>query len=292
MKAPRRPRLSLVLTVTAIAVGLLGLASGLTVALSRDNALAAGGVVDVGSPTGGVMPFAGSVPPPGWLLADGSEVSRAQYPELFAVIGTTYGAGNGTSTFNLPDLRGRVVAGLGTNADVDALTDSDGLAVAAREVKHKHTLGTLSASGGSHTHTITDPGHSHTITDPGHSHTVTDPGHSHGINDPGHSHLFQMTNGFGTGQAVPYTDSDSVPVSNFWSTMSSTTGITIRSAPTGVTVNSNSTGITGTQSKTTGITVNAASVSLPNSAFSGQVGDTSGPTDGPAYQVLHYIVKT
>lgn len=64
-----------------------------------------------GTPPGTVTAFAGSTAPEGWLLCDGSAVSRTAYAALFAVIGTTYGAGNGSTTFTLPDLRGRVAAG-------------------------------------------------------------------------------------------------------------------------------------------------------------------------------------
>src|SRR5690348_11650824 len=58
-------------------------------------------------PVGGVTSFAGTTPPSGWLLCDGRQVSRATYRSLFLAIGTTYGAGDGSTTFNIPDLRGR-----------------------------------------------------------------------------------------------------------------------------------------------------------------------------------------
>jgi microcystin-dependent protein len=64
-------------------------------------------------PAGTLLPFAGAAAPAGFLLCSGQAVSRTDYADLFAVIGTTYGAGNGTTTFNLPDLRGRVAAGKG-----------------------------------------------------------------------------------------------------------------------------------------------------------------------------------
>ena len=64
-------------------------------------------------PAGTVLPFAGAAAPTGFLLCSGQAVSRADFADLFAVVGTTYGAGNGTTTFNLPDLRGRVAAGKG-----------------------------------------------------------------------------------------------------------------------------------------------------------------------------------
>ena len=62
-------------------------------------------------PPGMLAPYAGKTAPAGGLLCDGSAVSRTAYAALFAVIGTTYGAGNGSTTFTLPDLRGRVAAG-------------------------------------------------------------------------------------------------------------------------------------------------------------------------------------
>ena len=61
--------------------------------------------------TGTVLPFAGATAPDGWMLCYGQAVSRATYATLFAVIGTTFGVGDGSTTFNLPDLRGRVAAG-------------------------------------------------------------------------------------------------------------------------------------------------------------------------------------
>lgn len=64
---------------------------------------------------GMVMAFAGANAPQGWLLCDGSEVSRTTYSILFDVIGTTYGAGDGSSTFNLPDYRECALVGVGTN---------------------------------------------------------------------------------------------------------------------------------------------------------------------------------
>jgi len=68
-------------------------------------------------PAGAVMSFAMNSAPAGWLAADGSAVSRATYAALFAAIGTTYGAGDGSTTFALPDLRGYFVRGSGTNSD-------------------------------------------------------------------------------------------------------------------------------------------------------------------------------
>lgn len=69
-------------------------------------------------PPGAIMPFANTLSSPtGWLLCDGGQYSRTDYLELFTAIGTTYGTGNGSTTFNIPDLRGYFVRGSGTNSD-------------------------------------------------------------------------------------------------------------------------------------------------------------------------------
>jgi len=62
-------------------------------------------------PSGVIVPFAGSSSPAGWLFCSGQAVSRTTYAALFTAIGTVYGVGDGSTTFNLPDLRGRVIAG-------------------------------------------------------------------------------------------------------------------------------------------------------------------------------------
>lgn len=64
-----------------------------------------------GPPAGSVHVFTGATTPTGYLPCDGNAVSRTTYAVLFGVIGTTYGAGNGTTTFNVPNLKGRVVVG-------------------------------------------------------------------------------------------------------------------------------------------------------------------------------------
>ena len=69
------------------------------------------GITPTGVPVGTVIYFAASMPPPGYLKADGSAVLRATFPELFAAIGTTFGDGDGSTTFNLPDLMERFAQG-------------------------------------------------------------------------------------------------------------------------------------------------------------------------------------
>ncbi|MEC8518599.1 MAG: tail fiber protein [Pseudomonadota bacterium] len=68
------------------------------------------------TPSGAILQFAGSTAPDGWLICNGQTVSRTTYANLFAAISTTYGAGNGSTTFSIPDLRGRVPVGAGQGA--------------------------------------------------------------------------------------------------------------------------------------------------------------------------------
>lgn len=70
--------------------------------------------LDDNTPVGAIMPYGGDSDPAYWLICDGRAISRTAYAELFAVIGTTYGSGDGSTTFNIPDLRGRVAVGHNT----------------------------------------------------------------------------------------------------------------------------------------------------------------------------------
>lgn len=181
--------------------------------------------------TGTVLPFAGETAPNGWLLCYGQAVSRTAYPTLFATIGTTFGAGDGSTTFNLPDLRGRVPAG----KDNMGGTPANRLTTAGSGVDGP----TLGAAGGSQAHTLTTaqmPAHAHTATDAGHSHGVTDPTHAHTVYDPGHSHTYDritasQPNGSGVSNTTSTTNNTTT------NTGAATTGIGIYAAATGISVN-------------------------------------------------------
>lgn len=69
-------------------------------------------------PTGIVLPYTGSAAPTNWFLCDGSAKSRTTYATLFSVISTSYGVGDGSTTFNIPDMRGRIPVGAGTGTKV------------------------------------------------------------------------------------------------------------------------------------------------------------------------------
>lgn len=123
-------------------------------------------------PKGMIAPFAGASAPTGWLLCDGSAVSRTTYSALFAVTSTTYGAGDGSTTFNLPDLLGRTPMGAGSGTGLTARTLGTELGVesvtltAAQSGSPSHDHGVTSVGGGAHTASgsISTGSHGHTLT--------------------------------------------------------------------------------------------------------------------------------
>lgn len=81
------------------------------------------------TPSGTVVAFAGSTAPPGWLKCDGTTIDRTQYSTLFGAIGTAHGSGNGSTTFHLPDYRGRFLRGVnGDASDSGVARDPDAVA--------------------------------------------------------------------------------------------------------------------------------------------------------------------
>lgn len=107
------------------------------------------GEIANGVPAGSVFTFATSTVPSGYLECNGAAVSRSTYASLFSSISTTWGTGDGSSTFNLPDLRGQFVRGWDNSAGVDS-----GRSFASSQ----------SDQNKQHTHSVTDPGHVHTTT--------------------------------------------------------------------------------------------------------------------------------
>lgn len=115
------------------------------------------------APVGLVAPFGGAysnIPPSGWLFCDGAAVSRTgTYADLFTVIGVSYGSGDGSSTFNVPDLRGRVPMGQTQYASPSAVSLDSGISTRNHGVKygaeslptHTHT-GTVQSGGVDHYH--------------------------------------------------------------------------------------------------------------------------------------------
>ncbi len=153
---------STVITATSIATSILD-ASAITL---TGNVTAANAVISdkvcasayfgsganltgiVAVPSGAVFPYAGASAPSGFILCFGQAISRSTYSDLFTAIGTTYGTGDGSSTFNLPDLRGRAVAGqddMGGSSANRLTGQTDGV-----------DGDTLGGTGGAETHTLTE----------------------------------------------------------------------------------------------------------------------------------------
>lgn len=117
-----------------------------------NNIVLTDGNSNIAVPTGSVVPYFGTTAPTGWLLSYGQAVSRTTYAGLFNVLGTTYGAGDGSTTFNLPDLRGNFPLG------------KDDMGGASRNRVTATEADTLGDEGGAETHELTIaelPAHNH-----------------------------------------------------------------------------------------------------------------------------------
>lgn len=133
-----------------------------------------GAIIGGPTPIGAGMDFWGNTAPNGWLFAYGQAVSRTTYAALFAIMGTTYGAGDGSTTFNLPDKRGRVsipldnMGGTAASRVTQAVSgvNATQLGAAGGDQHAQADTITVTPSGSitaasSATSTVTDPGHSH-----------------------------------------------------------------------------------------------------------------------------------
>jgi microcystin-dependent protein len=112
---------------------------------------------------GAVAWMACSTAPSGMLLCDGAAISRSAYAALFAVIGTKFGAGNGSTTFNVPDFGGKVAIGFKA-----AESDYDDMGKTGGEKTHSLSVAELAAHG----HSASQPAHGHSASQPAHTHTV------------------------------------------------------------------------------------------------------------------------
>lgn len=159
-------------------------------------------------PTGTILDFAGTVAPSGYVLCDGAAYSRTGQAALFAVIGTTWGAGDGSSTFNVPDLRRRVTIGAGGTS-----VSAPGTAVGS--------------TGGAESKQLT------VAEMPVHAHGVNDPTHAHSVYDPGHAHSYSNA---GAGQGQPPQANANTNTGGTSVTSTNGTGIGIYAAGTGISI--------------------------------------------------------
>jgi len=135
-------------------------------------------------PSGMIAPFGGTSAPAGWLFCNGAAISRSAYAQLFSVIGSAYGAGDGSSTFNLPNLIGRTLVGYdGAGAVIPGGANVGWVGGVATYALQNSEMPVHSHGGATQN---TDVNHVHY--DSGHAHGVSDPGHNHGVNDPSHTH--------------------------------------------------------------------------------------------------------
>ncbi len=139
--------------------------------------------VSMSMPVGALLDYAGPNPPPGWLACDGRQISRTTYSELFAAIGTAWGNGDGSTTFNLPPANGRAAIGAGSVTDANGTVRT--YSFAQRVGRVSYTL--LQANVPNYTiYTDTVAAHSHggaTVGAGSHAHTTDAQGtHSHGGN--------------------------------------------------------------------------------------------------------------
>ncbi len=177
-------------------------AAGFAVKITEGNSTVAPGSDN--TPPGIVLPYAGLSAPTGYLMADGTAISRSTYSALFAIVGTTYGVGDNVTTFNLPNMQGRVPMGAGTYTDSVLGSVTRTVAAIIGAAAHILTTGEMPV------HTHTQNAHTHTVTDPGHVHTQT------------------AYNGSSSGDNALGSGIDSA-TSSVQSTASATTGISINS---------------------------------------------------------------
>ncbi len=295
-----------------------------TSAVTTKKITAAELAIALGLPAGMVVPYAGSSTPTGWLLCYGQAVSRSTYSALFTAISTVFGVGDGVTTFNLPDLRGRLPFGKDNMGGVAAsrLTSAgngtlDGATLSATGGNqllsaHTHTGPSHTHTGPSHTHTGTTGTESatHTHTGPSHTHTGTtgtvSADHTHSgttSSDGSHTHTIPTASS-GTPSITPNSvqgyvdapDGSGATGSGGTHNHTFTTGGISANHTHSFTSDAAGTGATGTESAnhTHSFTTDAGGTGATGAGGTGATGSTgSGDSQNvPPGIVLNYIIKT
>jgi microcystin-dependent protein len=185
-------------------------------------------------PLGAGMPyFLSAAPNSSFAFPAGQAISRTNYAGLFALMGTTYGPGDGSTTFNLPSLGGRLLAcrenmnGAGVEGRItSAGSGINGTLLGATGGAQNVTLGIGEIPSHTHANFLSDPGHVHGVNDPTHAHGVSDPTHEHGV-------LQGAASAGSVGTAMNVSGSTAIATMQ---SNAAATGISIVAAATGVSI--------------------------------------------------------
>ncbi|NDD53290.1 tail fiber protein [bacterium] len=238
---------------------------------------------NVSIPVGQINAYAGASAPTGWLVCNGDPVSRTTYATLFGIISTTYGSGDGSTTFNLPDLRRRTPIGTGSS---DSLGGSDAVAYASRSSTQSHTVPAHYHGMGTGATLAVDIAHTHSSanitgtvggSDGTHTHTITDPGHIHSVDRTA------SATSFGNVARVALPDGSGNQGTTTAIVSSNTTGISINSTNSGHGHSFSLTATLGATSKTP-----TGTIGLVTGGVDGNAAMTSGAGQ---YLYINYIIK-
>jgi microcystin-dependent protein len=232
-------------------------------------------------PPGVSWEYAGATAPAGWLLENGAAYDRTTYAALFAVIGTTYGAGNGSTTFNVPNRVDKFGVGAGSAYARGATGGEASHILAASEMPththiqnaHNHTQAAHNHTQNAHGHNVNDPSHNHSQN--AHSHSVTSPG---SIAGPGGSIWADYTSAGGT--LVAHLAYDYLGA---W-------GNPFSAAAVAATNNGAYTGLTVVGNTATNIAATATNDAA--TATNQNAGGGGAHNNLPPYVAMNYIIKT
>ena len=236
-------------------------------------------------PPGVVVSYAGPNIPSGWLFCDGSAISRTTYADLFAAIGGYYGAGDGSTTFNIPNCVGRVAAYYGSLAatgGASTMTLSTG-----HLPSHAHTLGNHTHVGADHQHYMQNHthymDHAHNVPAGSFSHTHSDSGHAHNYNTLGSGNTWAGAAG-GWGLVNGVTSVQSANLSTYNSPL---IGVT-----TAGNTNAGWANTTGPSTPLTALTDRGLTTTGPSTNTSDYTGSGAAFYILPPYINMYYIIKT
>lgn len=168
--------------------------AALLATLGDQTASQTAGSISALMPPGVILPYGGSTPPTGWLLCDGSTISRTTYVNLFQAIGIAHGQGDGSTTFNLPDFRGRFMRGVDGSANRDP--DKAARTAANTGGNTGNNVGSVQSNATARNGLSgSSAGMSANTT---HGHGFSDPGH-------GHNHAQDTTQGYAVGAPISAT---------------------------------------------------------------------------------------